>query len=343
MRKFFLAAVCLLASLSRAPAPEAFVSVFYNATLGTWVYEREDATLVTAPSATCQLQEALDYAYPKGLSVAYYGHGQCDIAGTGIVVPAQFGNSFYGYGMHLSFTNTGQNGLFFDTQRYGKWSCQGCSLYYSGQGFAAGAQPAHAPDGKACVDEDTGGWSIDYDFDMGLIQANGGDVAALWLVDVTQCNGVNQLRSSGFTNNTVRFTGLECANNAEYGMRMFTPTNHFQVAGENRYEFNNVEGCKIAEFSIGDSGGAFDVGLGTNIYIGNVAHTASAIGTFGIITDASMDQFILTSLNTYAPGGWQGAVFWGPSAQNNVITTRQAIGWPALQVGNQSNNKLVDQ
>ena len=313
----------------------SIVTVYWNGS--QWVYQRETGIVITAASSTCQLQEALTYAYAKNLSVIYYGQGNanpCNVTNTSVTVPAQWNNSFYGYGLYFNFSNTGQSGIVFDTQRYGSWNCSGCTINYSGTGVAVNFSPTHAPSGAACTAGSTNCWAIDYIYDLGTIFATGSAPGALILEDVTQGNGASQLLSSTFANNTIRAAALECQGFSSTGIRILTPSNTFQAGGENQYFFGNIEGCTTTEINIGSSGGsANDVNIGTNVFYGNVAHTISTASTFAIEEDASSDIFYLTSANCYNASTGQANIFWGVNATNNIIQTKQAIGCNSVEAG----------
>lgn len=322
-------------SATQLPQP-GFVTGYYNGS--AWVVQKQDGTFVTtAGTTTCGIQEALNYAYPANLSIEFFGRGNatpCTITNTQISVPAQWNNSFYGYGLYLVFANAGQNGIIFNTQRYGKWDCGGCSLYYSGTGVAVGFQPTTAPGGAACTAGDTNCWSIDYEYNLGLLSSNGSTPGAMVFEDVSQGNGVNQLRSSTFGNNVIHITAIECVGQSAYGIRVASPVNAFQAGGENQYTFGNIEGCTSAEIGIGSSGGnANDPAIGTNFYTGNIGHTTVGASQFGIVTDSSSDVFNLNSINCYNTPTGQANVFWGPNALNNQIQATQAIGCAALEGG----------
>lgn len=312
-----------------------FVYAYYSTSLAQWVYQQVDGTVITAASNTCQLQEAWNYAVANNYSLIYLGNGrQCSVAAnTTLTFTATYNSSFFGRGLNFKFTNTAQNGVHIDTQRYGHFDCAGCVWYYTGTANAILIQPALGPAGISCTVNSTACWAIDETYDLGTIFIQGGPAAVGIAVDIGAANGASQLLSSTFGNNIVRFNAIECQGNSQYGFRYITGTNSFQAGGENQYIFNNIEGCTTAEMLLGSSGGsANDVNLGTNFYQGNIAHTVSTAGTFGIITDVSLDRFKLTSLNAYA-GGPVTAVFWGPNAASDLIQSSQVNGWSALEGG----------
>ena len=311
-------------------AAVGFTTAYYDDASAKWVYVEPNGTIVTPTQTTCALQEALNYAYNNNLSLEYYGRGasiQCAVSGLSITVPPQYGNSFYGYGMNFSFTNTTQPGLIFDTQRYGKFRCAGCIWNYVGTSSAIIIQPSHGPGAISCTGNDTACWAVLSVYELGTVFVNGGATAAAALyIDITQGNGANQLRSSEFTTNKIHLDGIACQSNSQYGILINTPANAYQAMAENQIEFGDINGCTTASVGIGTGAGdSKDVNLGTNFYTGNIDITGNTANTVGIISDTSSDVFNLTSINCYQSVGSQVNINWTVDASMNKVNTSQVI------------------
>lgn len=317
----FLRGDCTFAApTSSSGGNPGYVSVYYNGS--QWVYQKQDGTVITAASSTCQIQEAITYAYGAGYGVIVYGQGSanpCAMTEQTISVPAGRGNNFLCLNCYWTFANTNHNGISFDNQQQCSWKMPGGSIFYSGDSshIAILFSPQTTVLGTK--------WSAWCDYDFGSVTANGGTPAALVYIDLP-INNASQVLASNFVNNRLHFNTLYGGNIAQYNFRYNTPAGANNAGGENWIHFTDNQDAALAEVSIGTIGGsALDVNLGTNHYSGNIGHTTTNVSSAGIITDSSLDTFELTALNCYNSGSGQNNVQWGASATNNVIQTKQAI------------------
>ena len=205
----------------------------------------------------------------------------------------------------------------------------GATINYSGTGAAVEMSPT----------TNIGNiWSVWGQYDFGIIKGSGGTPAALLYINLS-INGVDQVHSSTFGNNTVHaiyWGGGVASYNILYG----TPAGAFNAGGENYFYFDDNQYAALAEIQIGTAGGnSNDAALGTNHYIGNIAHNVSTASTYGIISDSSWDVFDLSAINCYQSVGSQYNVYWGVSATVNTIRAPQVLTCGGGRVNDNSTAK----
>lgn len=292
---------------------------------GVWTaYDIAGNSICAGAGSTYCIQELLDYARPLGLPAHVYGlgmHAPFDMTDTEIKVSAKQGTApVYCHGCEFIFRNqvTGKNGFVFDTLMWSGFYNRGGSIRYCGSGSGVLMQPKTNL-GVA--------WSHQHEYELGFVYGMSDCPVvgnALVRVDINQTCGTDQTNSSAFVNNHV--TGfLRGSQKVQFNFRYDSPTCQYATGGENFFYFWDSTDAYNSEYYLGTySGSALDVNIGTNAFIGNIAHTSALVGGYGIISNSSSDVWWLTSANIYNPGPSHLA-YWGPHGCKNVILTMQAI------------------
>lgn len=325
MKRSFIALVLLTCS-SPSFAADGKLELRYVS--GAWQVSKPDnSTLNISASTTCGFQEALNEAASSAHPLHYYGQGRanpCTVNNVSITRPAAEDLYVYCYGVHINFINMGTKpGFIWDRQRYGGDFCHGSRIRYSGTGPINLIRPA-----TVLTDPYWGiafGTSIGRKLQLGLQEATGGTPRAMIEIDTSALPSATNNQQSSFAVNDLEFM-LECRMLAQDGVRLKTPavSPHPQVIAENTFRFRNIEACTNAPINIGNNS-TLDDALGTNLWIGNIAHQGTASGSAAIISNTFGDMFWLHSANNYS-GPSNYIVRFGTNARDNLIWTRQMYG-----------------
>lgn len=314
------------------------VTVYYSTSLAQWVYQKEDGTVISAASNTCQLQEALNYAYPKGLQVIAYGQGtniECVIqpatANLNVPLGVYVGITFFNF--YIDCQDSGANiCINFDTQFFSNWEMFNSFIdTCTNNGVGVAFQPSSLAFG-------TDRNSIGGIYKFGRVRtvaAHGAcgtsgtsSVTMFWSMGTC---GASQLLTSAWVNNS--FEAIIFGGDiAQYTLQLATPCSTNGLVAENQFNLITVQDASLAEIKIGGSS-SNDTALATNYWYGNVAHTSSNSNTFAIATDGGNDQFNLVAVNCYNASSGQSNVNWGPNATGNIIQTKQFIGCNVIESG----------
>lgn len=323
----------------RAHAADGKLEVRYVS--GAWQVSKPDNSTLTISQATFGLPEALAYANSSGnppLTVYCGGPGAplSFPANYTLDIPASVGQKIAWSGCSLEFTNEAQPGVRADTVSYGAFVNTGNQIRYSGTGPAVLLRPCTAiPSAEVAIVYTT--WTRNHAFDFGTIIATGGTPEALLKIDPT-CNDSSDpfLASGVVTNlaNPIRFVG-ECRGRAKHALLLVSPVTGRQLVAQNKFVFY-AETCTEEIIKIGGAG-AFDTGLGSNVYEGNPTKTVS--GAFPVVyTNAPFSYFRFNSANDESAGGTPYNFVFGPKAYANTVCTRQSFGWTVALALDQNAN-----
>lgn len=304
------------------------VNVYWDTSSGAWVAADSTGAVFCTSSPTSCMQEAINSAIAGGLRYTIWGSRPITITNATLQLPAQSGTPFVCIpSCKIRINNGAQDGINIDTMQHTAFLNAGGQIEYSGSGRGVVIQPRTVVAGTI--------WLIDTDFQFGTISGTGGTPQALLAVDVTQvCVPGNWYHTSSFGPNKIT-VNIEANNVAMFGYRVYSPTCAQQAAAQNTVHIV-AEGAVNSEMYIGTYNGApHDANIGSNNYFGQPTHTATAAGTYMMISDATNDRFYLTSANNNT-NGLPFTVYWGTNASNNKIMTGQSWGWstaPGVNAG----------
>lgn len=318
---------------------------------GVWTVTKPDGSTLSIDPATYGWPEALAYAASTGLPLFVYGLGHQNpfqFTNYTLQIPAQVAGGIRAYGTVLSFNNSSQPGLQMDTYAYGLFSMGGGQVRYSGNGTGVLVKPVTGVPSAAQPTPVTT-WLRQSDMDFGTIIATGGNPDSLLTLDCTGVNTTDQYLSSGIIANGIKFVG-EAYGRAKHALRLVSPLNARQLVSQNYIRFY-VESCLEEEIVIGSPAGQYDVGLSTNHYVGNPTHTLPPPSTMNppppaadpqcmVYTNASWSHFQLNSANNESGVALPSIFKFGPLANKNVVSTKQAFGGTVLAIDATGTNEF---
>ena len=291
---------------------------------GTWQGFNENGVAICATSATKCVKETIAYAKAAGLPTHVFGLGSADpfsyVDQQIVFAAGQATTPVHCWGCEFRFDNriSNKDGLLFDTTIYSGFYNSGGRIVYCGNGFGLRFQPKTS---LGII------WTMHNDFELGSVQADStcpNNIGGLVALDITQaCNPNDQTASAAFVNN--HLTGfLIGGNKALANVRYYSPTCSQAVGGENWFFFWDNKDSASVEVNIGTyQGASWDANLGTNMWIGNIAHTQPGSG-YAVMTNSADDVFLQSSINVYNAGPLA-SVYFGLQGANNIFSTVQTI------------------
>jgi len=307
-----------------------------------WTVTTPDGSVLSVNPATHGWPEAIAYAGTNGCPLFVYGLGRNNpfqFTDYTLEIPAQVAGNIITYGTTLSFNivNTTKPGLQLDTYAYGLFSLAGGQVHYAGNGTGVLVRPVTGVASAAQATPVTA-WTRQSDFNFGTIIATGGTPDSLLTLDCTGVYTTDPYLAPGIIANIaggIKFVG-EGYGRAKHALRLVSPQNARQLVSQNYVRYY-AETCLEEEIAIGTPSGQFDVGLSTNIYVGNPTHTMPPPSTMNpqppasdpqcmIFSNASWSHFQLNSANNESGVALPSIFKFEPQANKNVVSTMQAFG-----------------